>query len=189
VRPAARIATVVAALVALGLAFFVLRDDEEDGRPATPITIDPVAGAFAGVRLGDTRAQAEARLGRAPPWNGDQSVEPLEEDWNEIGAPSHMDLSGTPYVLRYPHTTVELENGRVIAIVTAERGARTPTGIGVGDGIEAVRENYPALRCWDAAYEGFGTYPVCSGRVKAKRWLWFGQDPIRSIAIASRRLG
>jgi hypothetical protein len=189
VRSAAAIASVLAVLVALGLAFFVLRNDEEDERPARPIRVDPVAGSVASVRLGDTRAKAEARLGPAPPWNDEQSVEPLEEDWNEIGAPSGMDYRGTPYVLRYPHTTVELENGRVIAIVTAERGARTPAGIGVGDALDAARDAYPALECWDAAREGFGTYPVCSGRVKAKRWLWFGEDPIRSIAIASRRLG
>jgi hypothetical protein len=181
------IAGVIAAIVLPPLAYVAWRDASDE--PSPPVLVDPVAGVADSVRLGDTRAGAVAKLGPAPPWNGDQSVEPLEEDWDEIGAPSTMSLS-RPYVLRYPHTTVELDDGRVVAIVTAERNARTPVGVRVGDALEEARRAYPALRCWDApAGGGQGTYPVCSGRLRPGRWLWFGEDPIRSISIASRRLG
>ena len=177
------------ALLLLGIALLVYHD-AESAEPAEPVLVDPVSGTAQGVALGDTRAAAERTLGEAPPWNDEQSTAPLEEDWTEIGAPSTMASTGTPYVLRYPHTSVELENGRVVAVVTAERGATTPAGVGVGDDLDAAREAYAGLRCWDApAAGGHGSYPVCSGRLGARRWLWFGEDPIKSISLASRRLG
>jgi hypothetical protein len=184
-------ALTVFALLLLGLALLAYEDAEgdEDGQVA-PVLVDPAKGTVQGVSLGATKAQAVARLGPAPPWNGDQSVQPLKEDWDEIGAPSAMPFPGTPDVLRYDHTTVVLENGRVISVVTAERGATTPGGVGVGDDLDTVREAYPTLRCWDApSGGGHGTYPVCSGRLSGDRWLWFGRDPIKSISLASRRLG
>jgi hypothetical protein len=181
------IAGVIAAIVLPPLAFIAWRDASEE--PPPPVLVDPVAGVADGVRLGDTRGVAVTKLGPAPPWNGDESVAPLEENWDEIGAPSAVSLT-RPYVLRYPHTTVELDHGRVVAIVTADRNARTPEGVRVGDELEEARRAYPALRCWGApSGGGNGTYPVCSGRVRPGRWIWFGEDPIRSISIASRRLG
>lgn len=179
-----------AVILLLGGALLLKRDEGEPAGSAAPVLVDPVAGTLQGVKLGSNENAVVARMGDAPPWNGDQSVAPLEEDWDEIGGPSAMSITGKPNVLRYPHTTVELEDDRVIAITTAEKGATTPAGIGVGDDLGSVRSAYPALRCWDAPYGGgHGTYPVCSGRLESRRWLWFGQDPIRSIAIASRRLG
>jgi hypothetical protein len=181
------IAGAIAAVVLPTLTYIAWRDVSRERQ--APVVVDPVAGAIDGVRLGDTRTEAVAKLGPAPPWNDEQSVEPLEEDWDEIGAPSAMSLS-RPYVLRYLHTTVELDHGLVVAIVTAERGARTPRGVRVGDDLDEVRRAYPALRCWDApSGGGHGSYPVCSGRLRPKRWVWFGEDPIRSISVASRRLG
>jgi hypothetical protein len=181
------IAGVIAAIVLPPLTYVAWRDASEEASP--PVLVDPVAGVANGVRLGETRAAAVAKLGHAPPWSGDESVEPLEEDWDEIGAPSTISLT-RPDVLRYPHTSVELDKGRVVAIVTAEQNARTPTGVRIGDELEDARRAYPALRCWHApSGGGHGTYPVCSGRLRPGRWLWFGEDPIRSISIASRRLG
>jgi hypothetical protein len=180
------IAGVIAAIVLPPLAYRAWRDASKE---PSPVLIDPVAGVADGVRLGDRRAAAVAKLGAAPPWNGDQPVAPLEEDWDEIGGPSSMSVT-RPYVLRYAHRTVELDHGQVVAIIIAERNARTPAGVRVGDELEEARRAYPALRCWAApSAGGHGTYPVCSGRLQRGRWLWFGEDPIRSISIASRRLG
>jgi hypothetical protein len=188
--PLPRPALTVVALLLLGLVLPACTGADDEGGRVAAVLVDPMAGSAQGVSLGDTKAQAVARLGPAPPWNGDQSVEPLKEDWDEIGAPSSMSLAGRPDVLRYDHTTVELENGRVVAVTTAERGATTPAGIGVGDDLDVVRKAYPSLRCWDApSGGGHGTYPVCSGRLRGNRWLWFGRDPIKSISVASRRLG
>ena len=182
--------TSAVALILFGVAFLVHRDEDEPAAPAAEVLVDPLAGTVQGVKLGDNEDAVVARLGNAPPWNGDQPVEPLDEDWDEIGPPSAMTITGTYDVLRYPHTSVELEDDRVIAIITAEKGATTSTGIGVGDDLRSVRAAYPALRCWDAPHAGgHGTYPVCSGQLDSSRWLWFGQDPIRSITLASRRLG
>jgi hypothetical protein len=182
-------AMTLVSLLLLGIALLFYRD-AANSEPAEPVLVDPVAGTVQGVALGDTRAQVEAKLGPAPPWNGDQSVAPLEEDWTEIGAPSAMSYSGRPYVLRYPHTSVELENGRVIAVTTAERGAVTPSGVGVGDDLGSVRQAYPSLNCGEAPIAGgHGGYPACRGRLAQGRWLWFGEDPIRSMSLASRRLG
>ena len=182
-------AITVTSLLLLGVALLVYRDAEST-EPAEPVLVDPVTGTVQSVALGDTRKEVEAKLGTAPPWNGDQAVSPLEEDWDEIGAPSSMAYAGRPYVLRYAHTSVELENGRVVAVTTAERGAVTPAGAGVGDDLDAARQAYPSLRCRDApATGGHGSYPACSGRLSPGRWLWFGEDPIKSISLASRRLG
>jgi hypothetical protein len=175
------------ALLLLGIALLVYRDADT---PARPVLVDPVQGSVDGVRLGDTRQEVEAKLGDAPPWNDEQSMAPLEEDWAEIGAPSSMQMTGKPYALRYPHTSVTLEDGRVVELVTAERGATTPAGIGVGAELASVRRAYPSLRCYDAPVAGgHGSYPACTGRLAQGRWLWFGQDPIRSISLASKRQG
>jgi hypothetical protein len=179
-------ALTLVALLLLGLALLVYRDTEP---AAEPVLVDPVRGTVQGVRLGDTRAEVEAKLGKAPPWNDEQSVEPLEEDWTEIGAPSSMPLTGRPYALRYAHTSVELEDGRVVAVTTAERGAVTSAGVGVGDDLDSARQAYPSLECFDAPAGDIGEYPVCRGRLGSERWLWFGEDPIRSISLASKRLG
>ncbi len=182
--------TTAVALILFGAAFLVYGNEDEPAAPAARVLVDPLAGTVQGVKLGDSEDAVVARLGNAPLWNGDQPVAPLDENWDEIGPPSVMTITRTYNVLRYPHTSVELEDNRVIAIITAEEGAATPTGIGVGDDLGSVRAAYPALRCWDAPHAGgHGTYPVCSGRLDSGRWLWFGQDPIRSITLASRRLG
>lgn len=177
------------AFLLLGIALLVYRDAEST-EPAEPVLVDPVSGTAQGVALGATKAEVEAKLGNAPPWNDDESVEPLEEDWQEIGAPSGMAANQTYEALRYAHTTVELEGGHVISIVTAERGATTPAGVGVGDDLDSAQQAYPSLRCYDVSGAGgHGSYPACSGRLGPQRWLWFGEDPIRSITLASRRQG
>ena len=127
------------ALILFGVAFLVNRDEDHRAAPAAQVLVDPLAGTVQGVKLGDNEDAVVARLGNAPPWSGDQPVAPLDEDWDEIGPPSAMTITDSYTVLRYPHTSVELEDDRVIAIITAEKGATTSTGIGVGDDLGSVR--------------------------------------------------
>ena len=104
-----------------------------------------------------------------------------------LGGPSAMSITGKANVLRVPahHKSSSSQDDRVIAITTAEKARETPAGIGVGDDLDSVRAAYPVLKCWDAPHAvGHGTYPVCKKILDKIRWLWLGQDPIWSIAVA-----
>lgn len=68
-------------------------------------------------------------------------------------------------------------------------GARTLAGIGLGDSLRKARAGYPRVSCdvrnQDSEYE---PYPYCTARLKRGLYIWFGQDPIRSITISSTPL-
>jgi len=176
-----------AAVVILGLvAAALLRDEAEPGatRP-----VDERSGSYRGVTLGETEAEVRDALGPAPSWTEDDSIAPLDEDWLDIGAPNQIPSTGRPGALRYPHVSVLLDDGRVTAIVIAETEAESLGGVGVEDDLDEARRAYPGLKCDEAAAGDAGaTFPYCSGRVGAKRWLRFGEDPVKSITIASLKL-
>ena len=49
---------------------------------------------------------------------------------------------------------------------------------------------YPDLHC-GTANEGteYITFPYCGGRIAPQRYVWFGEDPIRSISLSVTPLG
>jgi hypothetical protein len=177
----------LAAFVILGLvAAALLRGEAE---PEAKRLVDERSGSYRGVTLGGTEDEVRDALGPAPSWTENDSIAPLAEDWIEIGAPNHIPSTGSPGALRYPHVSVLLDDGRVTAIVIAETEAQSLGGVGVDDDLDDVRRAYPGLRCDEAAAGDAGaTFPYCAGRVGAKRWLRFGEDPVESITIASLKL-
>jgi hypothetical protein len=74
-------------------------------------------------------------------------------------------------------------------IVNAD-GARLDGGtVRIGGELETAEQKY-GLRC-GTAYEGseYEEYPACTGRIAARRHIWFGGDPIRNVTLAVQPLG
>jgi hypothetical protein len=82
------------------------------------------------------------------------------------------------------HVTFFVCDGRVDGFIVAQNGAHTRQGVAIGDDAKKVKARYPQLTCGESPFER-GSYPYCSGRIAAHRWLWFGRDPIRSITVAT----
>jgi hypothetical protein len=148
-----------------------------------------VQTGYRGVTLGSTRAEAVEALGE-PARSQGASVAPLGDDFDDIGGPPFIATPGSSHeALRYPDVTVLLADGRVHGLVITDSEAETDEGVGVGDNLELAEERYPKLDCGIAEADEYRTFPYCGGRLRARRWIWFGQDPIRSIVLTSSELG
>jgi hypothetical protein len=177
---------------------------------ATRLTVDEKAGTVAGVGLGDSRARLERTFGPGKDTTDTGGVAvPRGADHDAIGSPNSYGFprpcrrrpaGGSPsprsqglLSLSYSYVAFELCDGRVYEFVTTGAGARTVEGVAIGRSLRAAKRAYPRLRCGtstgDSTDPPTPLYPYCSGRVGPDRYLWFGQNPIRSIAIASVRLG
>jgi hypothetical protein len=68
--------------------------------------------------------------------------------------------------------------------VTAE-GAATARGVGIGSELAQVKRTYEGLDC-GTANEGteYVQFPYCTGRVAEDRYIWFGEDPVKSITVS-----
>jgi hypothetical protein len=74
---------------------------------------------------------------------------------------------------------------RVYVIMSSLPGTRTTKGVRVGDDLAAARGAYRGLRC-DKATDAHGAsdFPYCVLQMAGRRWLYFGGDPIGTIAVA-----
>jgi hypothetical protein len=148
-----------------------------------------VATGFRGVSLGDARADVVDALGPVPESSG-SSIAPVGEDFDAIGGPPFVATPGSAHAsLRYRDATVLLSDDRVYGIVTTDDEAETSEGVGVGDNLEVAEDAYPSLDCGVARASAYRTFPYCGGRLGQGRWMWFGQDPIRSIVLTETELG
>jgi hypothetical protein len=148
-----------------------------------------VTTSFRGVSLDDTRSDVAAALGPVPESRG-SSIAPVGEDFDEIGGPPFVATPGSTHQsLRYRDTTVLVSDNRVYGILTTDEEAETTEGVGVGDNLDVAEDAYPGLDCGVARAGEYRTFPYCSGRLGPGRWVWFGQDPIRSIVLTSTELG
>jgi hypothetical protein len=148
-----------------------------------------VAGAdFRGTQFGDSRARVIEELGE-PPGKG-SSIAPLGEDFEEIGGPPFIETPGSTHeTLRYRNASVLLSDGHVYGFVITDEDAETFTGVGVGDNLGVAENEYQTLDCGIARADDYRTFPYCGGRLGRQRWMWFGQDPIRSIVVTATELG
>lgn len=90
-----------------------------------------------------------------------------------------------PFALAdYPDVFVTSVRGRVNDLSVVAQQAQTRRDVGVGDGLAGARRAYPQLQC-GTALEGseYATYPVCTARLGPRRYIWFGEDPIDTIAM------
>jgi hypothetical protein len=168
-------------------------DDDRAAR-SPPTVVDERAGTVDGVGLGDGRDAIRRALGPGTEGRMIPTV-PREIEFEKLGLPWTLDP--VPGVRRTEVLTIR-RNG--VSLLVAPRvgayavfvwrpGARTTEGIAVGDALDAARTRYDDLRCAARNRDSeYASYPYCTGRV-GDNYLWFGQDPIRSISVASTPLG
>jgi hypothetical protein len=163
-----------------------LRPLDDSGSRA--LFIEEGAGAYRGMAIGESREVVMRALGRTRPSTG--SIAPLGQDFDEIGGPPFIATPGVTHeVLRYADTTVLLtENGVYGYVITAD-DAETVAGVGIGDNLGVVEDRYQDLECGIARAGEYRTFPYCGGMLGSGRWIWFGQDPIRSIVVTRTALG
>jgi hypothetical protein len=147
-----------------------------------------IGAGFRGVQLGDSRARVIEALGE--PRRSSSSVAPLGKDFEDIGGPPFIATPGSTHeTLRYQDASVLLSDGRAYGFVITHDDAETLEGVGVGDNLGVAKDEYQALDCGIARADEYRTSPYCRGRFGSGRWIWFGEDPIRSIVLTTTELG
>jgi hypothetical protein len=173
-----------------GSLYVVLRDtDDDEPAPRSARMIDEIRGTYRGVGFGDSGAEVRRVFG-AQRDAGDGPLTPLGAgSFTEAGGamvirnPRRM---GDPELLRYRDVSFLLMDDRVFALMITGAGAATQEGLAIGHDLDAADERYEGLNCEDAEVGNFGeAFPFWAGPLAAQRHIWFGQDPIRSITIAT----
>ena len=76
------------------------------------------------------------------------------------------------------------------SIVIDDPRAATQKGVGIGDPLSAAKRAYPSVRCYKARDTFESPSPAyCAGRLAPHRYIWFGNDPIRIIALSPTSMG
>jgi hypothetical protein len=156
--------------------------------PVTPRLLDERAGSYRGVEFGATEAQVRRVHGEP---GDDSGFSPLGSEFADVGGPPAVRVwppgSFKQKSLRYEGFVFLVGTEGVYAIMVTEP-ARTRRGVAVGDDLGRARRLYE-LGCGEGvAGERMGggveTYPTCKGTIDDRIRIWFGEDPIGSIAIA-----
>lgn len=92
--------------------------------------------------------------------------------------------------MRYDELTVDIAPRQgAYAFFVWRPDARTTSGIRIGDRLKSAAQRHPGFRCGIRNRNSeYTPYPYCKGRV-GDIYVWFGQDPIRSITLSSTPLG
>jgi hypothetical protein len=185
----------VIALLVAGVVSLAACDSEQSAGSADSASagkeLDWERGRFGDLRLGDSAAKLVRVIGRPGKRGPTQPLEPVGEDFYDIGGMTNFRTPnvggvGEYETLRYRRLVVGVIGGKVIVFGTTDQRARTPEGVGVGQSQDLVKPRYPRARCF-IQNEGteYTTYPICKIRVCKGRLLGFGGDPIRSIWLAA----
>jgi len=158
-----------------------------------PIIVDE-QGRYRGISIGDRRSAVIARHGRSlrSPRNDDSG--PIGSD--EDGTPGNWRPPGpdggrvTPGDVAYRESAYLVEqrrrDPRAYGFIVTDPRAQTLKGVGVGDTLAFAVKRYPQMRCdvVGPANEAVRPqFPACRARVAPRRYLGFGQNPIRSITL------
>ena len=160
----------------------VLVDRGDRTREAAAPVVDERAGTGGDVRLGASRCEVRRALG--PGREG--STEVFSRDRGFL--PSVYPPRGyepPPVALRYGNRSFDFGPEGVHAMYVWAAGGRTSSGVRIGDDMSEVPARYPRTQGLEA---GEDEVPPCIVRV-GRRFLAFGEDPIRSITLASSPLG
>ena len=157
-----------------------------------PKVLDELKGRYRGTAIGDRRSSARRRQGRPPRPKSKDENGPVDSDFYDDGTPSTWSPPGRSTVegrdLNYRGRSYLVEGGRgdrrVYGFIITDRRAQTSRGVGIGDTLAFARRHYPQLRC-DVINQGteYVAYPACRARIAPRRYLGFGQNPIRSISL------
>lgn len=170
-------------------------EDPVDARRSLSTVVDVRAGTVRGVRLGDSRQAIRGALG--PPSAEGRFLPRLPDNMSveDLGIPWTLDTPpGTPRTrvlsMHYQGLSfVVAPKTGMYAFFAYHSAARTTRGVAIGDPLNSARARYRGLRC-DVRNRNseYAPYPYCAGKV-GDQYLWFGQDPIRSITISSTAQG
>jgi hypothetical protein len=145
--------------------------------------IDEVRGSYGPLALGDSRAAIFAAFGTKKRAGVNEPLSPTGAGDSYEG-PTFIPVQ-SPDFYRYEDVAIWLDRDEVNGFELTSPGARTSRGIGVGSGLDDVREAYPELECGEAPSGDFGSYPYCAGRLAPGRWIWFGGDPVSTITVSA----
>jgi hypothetical protein len=153
-------------------------------------------GTYRGVGIGDDVTAMHRTFGPQPPAaEGERIVARSVGEENDY-SPSVIQLpplarASPPYrASRYEHVVFLARGRRIGALLVNADGARLDGGdVRIGGELETAGQAY-GLRC-GTANEGseYEKFPACTGKISARRYLWFGGDPIRNVTIAVVPLG
>jgi hypothetical protein len=181
---------IVFSLVLVGSLYLLVRDGDESGpAPSSARVIDEVRGTYRGVGIGDSPADVRRVFGPSGSSDLSEGLMPVGAHFAEDGGPMVVELperlaADRQALLRYEDVSFLFFDGKVFAVVITEDGAATRRGVAIGHDINSVEDRYQTLTCGDAEPES-GPYPYCAGALKPDRHVWFGQNPIGSITMAT----
>jgi hypothetical protein len=156
--------------------------------PTTPQLLDERAGSYRGVRFGASEEHVRRVFGEP---GEEEGFAPLDSEFKDVGGPPAVRVwppgSMRQKALSYGGVAFLVGTEGVYAILVTEQ-AKTLRGVAIGDDLARARRLY-RLGCGEGvAGERLGggveTYPTCRGTIDGRIRIWFGEDPIRSIAIA-----
>ena len=155
--------------------------------------IDEARGSYRGVALGDPPRAMHRIFGEKDPAGENEPVSPASlevEHWTY--GPWHIPYggfgAGKVAHYRYANAVFAFDRGQLVWFETIERGAATSRGVAVGDPLERVESAYGDAICGTAAGGEYGEYPACVVKVRRKRYVWFGGDPVVSITVGAAPL-
>lgn len=160
-------------------------EPREPSRASFPL--DETRGVFRGIALRDPESRVVERFG---PDEG-KLAGPVTPLGAEAAPATFASTPGTPSpddrtaAVRYRGMSFVTNNRRVYVIMSSLAGTRTLRGVSVGGALEEAQKAYRGLAC-DTATDahGDGTFPYCGGRLAPGRFVYFGGDPIDTIAVA-----
>lgn len=154
-------------------------------------SIDELAGSYKGVALGDPRSAASHAFGGAAgsgnpgrPSNADGWPISLKNPPGYLERPDLANYDGVTFLSTPTPAGIH-------GIVISDPRAATSKGVGIGDALSKARQAYPTLHCAGARTmsEGETAPAYCAGRLAKGRYIWFGNDPIRVIALSGTSMG
>jgi hypothetical protein len=187
----------------------------QSARGLRRLPVDERLGAVQHVSIGSRSARIAAAFGEGQDTT-DSGGLPLREDSNAIGGPKEESFpapctrrpatvsSKDPVKVTSPRNqgltsisytgvAFDLCDGRVYGFIVTARESHTLRGVAIGQPLRTAKRAYPLLRCGrssgDTTDPPIPLYGYCVGQLAPHRWLWFGHDPVKSIAVASVPLG
>jgi hypothetical protein len=140
------------------------------------------------VALGDPKTEAIRVLGQ--PVESSGPAAPIGPEFSDGGPYSQKNpprYQQEPDLLRYDGVSFlsTPTPAGIHSIVIDDPRAATQKGVGIGDPLSDTRRAYPRLRCEEGHSLGESYEPAhCTGRLAAHVYIWFGNDPIRVIALS-----
>lgn len=167
------------------------------GTKGPAVVIDPLRGRAGGVLIGTPVKTITAFGARRP------NRDPATEEWWGLGSPGTYHYptrctGPTPatgktsrrvFERTFTGAEVSFCGDRPFLLTVTARGSRTTKDARIGQPLDAAAARHPGLKCdvstANTTDPSVPVYRYCTGRIASGRYLWLGQDPVSSIAIAS----